>query len=154
MVMLMLIGGAPGSTAGGMKMTTIAVLLLSTAAVFRRKEDAQCFGRRIPTETVRYAAVVMLMYMVLCTVGGLFLCYAEGLPVLTSLFEAGSAIATVGLTLGVTPTLGAAARLVLIVLMYCGRVGGLTLVFAALSGMRPSMTKFPRRRSQWIIWEY
>ena len=50
------------------------------------------------------------MYMVLCTVGGLFLCYAEGLPVLTSLFEAGSAIATVGLTLGVTPTLGAAAR--------------------------------------------
>ena len=72
MVMLMLIGGAPGSTAGGMKMTTIAVLLLSTAAVFRRKEDAQCFGRRIPTETVRYAAVVMLMYMVLCTVGGLF----------------------------------------------------------------------------------
>lgn len=146
MVMLMLIGGAPGSTAGGMKMTTIAVLLLSTAAVFRRKEDAQCFGRRIPTETVRYAAVVMLMYMVLCTVGGLFLCYAEGLPVLTSLFEAGSAIATVGLTLGVTPTLGAAARLVLIVLMYCGRVGGLTLVFAALSGMRPSMTKFPQEK--------
>lgn len=100
MVMLMLIGGAPGSTAGGMKMTTIAVLLLSAAAVFRRKEDAQCFGRRIPNETVRYAAVVMLMYVVLCTLGGLFLCYAEGLPVLTSLFEAGSAIATVGLTLG------------------------------------------------------
>ena len=83
MVMLMLIGGAPGSTAGGMKMTTIAVLLLSAAAVFRRKEDAQCFGRRIPNETVRYAAVVMLMYVVLCTLGGLFLCYAEGLPVLT-----------------------------------------------------------------------
>ena len=89
MVMLMLIGGAPGSTAGGMKMTTIAVLLLSAAAVFRRKEDAQCFGRRIPNETVRYAAVVMLMYVVLCTLGGLFLCYAEGLPVLTSLFDTG-----------------------------------------------------------------
>ena len=146
MVILMLIGGAPGSTAGGMKMTTIAVLLLSAAAVFRRKEDAQCFGRRIPNETVRYAAVVMLMYVVLCTLGGLFLCYAEGLPVLTSLFEAGSAIATVGLTLGVTPTLGTAARLVLIALMYCGRVGGLTLVFAALSGMRSSMTKFPQEK--------
>ena len=146
MVMLMLIGGAPGSTAGGMKMTTIAVLLLSAAAVFRRKEDAQCFGRRIPNETVRYAAVVMLMYVVLCTLGGLFLCYAEGLPVLTSLFETGSAIATVGLTLGVTPTLGTAARLVLIALMYCGRVGGLTLVFAALSGMRSSMTKFPQEK--------
>ena len=50
------------------------------------------------------------------------------------------------MTLGVTPTLGAAARLVLIVLMYCGRVGGLTLVFAALSGMRPSMTKFPQEK--------
>ena len=146
MVMLMLIGGAPGSTAGGMKMTTIAVLLLSAAAVFRRKEDAQCFGRRIPNETVRYAAVVMLMYVVLCTLGGLFLCYAEGLPVLTSLFETGSAIVTVGLTLGVTPTLGTAARLVLIALMYCGRVGGLTLVFAALSGMRSSMTKFPQEK--------
>ena len=66
---------------------------------------------------------------------------------LTSLFEAGSAIATVGLTLGVTPSpWEQAARLVLIVLMYCGRVGGLTLVFAALSGMRPSMTKFPQEK--------
>lgn len=88
----------------------------------------------------------MLMYVVLCTLGGLFLCYAEGLPVLTSLFEAGSAIGTVGLTLGVTPMLGTAARLVLIALMYCGRVGGLTLVFAALSGMRSSMTKFPQEK--------
>ena len=62
-------------------------------------------------------------------------------------FETGSAIATVGLTLGVTPTLGTAARLVLIALMYCGRVGGLTLVFAALSGMRSKDDEVPRRKS-------
>lgn len=74
---------------------------------------------------------------------------------LTSLFEAGSAIATVGLTLGVTPTLGAAARLVLIVLMYCGRVGGLTLVFAALSGMPAEYDKIPPGEDHsGIIWEY
>ena len=84
---LMLIGGSPGSTAGGMKTTTLAVLLLSGWAVFYRKEDTQCYGRRISEETVRYAAVVMMMYITLCIGGALAISYLEGLPILTCIYE-------------------------------------------------------------------
>lgn len=145
-VMLMLIGGSPGSTAGGMKTTTLAVLLLSAWSVFYRKEDAQCFGRRISEETVRYAAVVMIMYMTLCIGGALMISYLEKLPILTCIYETASAIATVGLTLGITPQLGTASRLILILLMYCGRVGGLTLVYAAISGVKPHVSRLPQEK--------
>ena len=143
---LMLIGGSPGSTAGGMKTTTLAVLLLSGWAVFYRKEDTQCYGRRISEETVRYAAVVMMMYITLCIGGALAISYLEGLPILTCIYETASAIATVGLTLGITPELGTTSRIILILLMYCGRVGGLTLVYAAISGVKPHVSSLPQEK--------
>ena len=143
---LMLIGGSPGSTAGGMKTTTLAVLLLSGWAVFYRKEDTQCYGRRISEETVRYAAVVMMMYITLCIGGALAISYLEGLPILTCIYETASAIATVGLTLGITPELGTTSRIILILLMYCGRVGGLTLVYAAISGVKPHVSRLPHEK--------
>lgn len=143
---LMLIGGSPGSTAGGMKTTTLAVLLLSGWAVFYRKEDTQCYGRRISEETVRYAAVVMMMYITLCIGGALAISYLEGLPILTCIYETASAIATVGLTLGITPELGTTSRIILILLMYCGRVGGLTLVYAAISGVKPHVSRLPQEK--------
>lgn len=146
MIILMLIGGAPGSTAGGMKTTTLAVLALSAWAVFHRREDATCFGRRIPEETVRYAAVVMMMYMTLFLAGGLFISCVEGLPAIDCLFETASAIATVGVTLGMTPSLGTASHLVLIVLMFFGRVGGLTIVYAAISGTHSTHSRQPREK--------
>ena len=67
-VILMLIGGSPGSTAGGMKTTTIAVLIVTMIAVFRRRESAQCFGRRFPPETIRNAATILMMYIILFSV--------------------------------------------------------------------------------------
>ena len=146
---LMLIGGSPGSTAGGMKTTTLAVLLLSGWAVFYRKEDTQCYGRRISEETVRYAAVVMMMYITLCIGGALAISYLEGLPILICIYETASAIATVGLTLGITPELGTTSRIILILLMYCGRVGGLTLVYAAISGVKLMFQGCPRKRLLW-----
>ena len=146
MVVLMLLGGSPGSTAGGMKTTTLAVLLLSGWAVFYRKEDTQCYGRRISEETVRYAAVVMMMYITLCIGGALAISYLEGLPILTCIYETASAIATVGLTLGITPELGTTSRIILILLMYCGRVGGLTLVYAAISGVKPHVSRLPQEK--------
>ncbi|MBR7182137.1 MAG: Trk family potassium uptake protein [Clostridia bacterium] len=136
-ILLMLIGGTSGSTAGGIKTTTVAVLIASVVAVFRRKSDTALFGRRIVSETVRHATVIFLMYFTLFFVGGSAIAMIEGLPLLDCLYEAASAIATVGLTLGITPSLGIASRLILIVLMFLGRVGGLTLIFAALSG-KPS----------------
>ena len=146
MILLMLVGGAPGSTAGGMKVTTLAVLLSTAVSVFRRQPDTNFFGRRIKEDTVRNAAAILMLYLTLFLGGGLIISRIEGLPLLTCLFESASAVGTVGLTLGITPQLGAASKVLLIVLMYCGRVGALTLVFAALSPPERPPAKLPSGR--------
>ena len=131
MILWMLIGGSPGSTAGGMKTTTVAVLLLTAWSVFRRKEDPACFGRRIGGDAVRNAAAILMMYFLLFFVSGLVISRLENLPLLTCLFETASGLGTVGLTLGITGSLGPVSRGILMVLMFFGRVGGLTLIYAA-----------------------
>ena len=136
MVLLMLIGGSPGSTAGGMKTTTLAVLMANTFATFRRREDAQFFGRRIDGSAVKNASTILGMYITLFFSGALVISTMEGLPMSVCLFETASAVGTVGLTLGITSTLGVVSQAVLIVLMFLGRVGGLTLIYAAFSGRR------------------
>ncbi|MCI5952461.1 MAG: Trk family potassium uptake protein [Anaerostipes sp.] len=146
MILLMLIGGSPGSTAGGMKTTTVAVLIASAIAVFRRREDANFFGRRVAEDTIKYAVTVLMMYLVLFLMGSIIISGIEEIPMLTSMFEAGSAIGTVGLTLGITPTLGVVSRVILIMLMFFGRVGGLTLVFAAVSGTRRQLSRLPQEK--------
>ena len=143
---LMLIGGSPGSTAGGMKTTTLAVLVACAAAVFQRRESAHLFGRRVSDDAVRSASVVLLMYLSLFLTGGLAISRMEGLPVLDCLFEAASAIGTVGLSLGITPGLSAVSRLILVALMFFGRVGGLTLVFAAVSSRQGNIARLPQER--------
>lgn len=142
-IILMLIGGSPGSTAGGMKTTTVAVLIFSAISVFRKKDDVECFGRRIADATLRNSAAILLMYIILFLAGGLFISGAEKLPLMECLYESASAIGTVGLTLGITPTLGMVSRIVLISLMFFGRVGGLTLIFAALSNKQQNISKKP-----------
>ena len=142
-IVLMLIGGSPGSTAGGMKTTTAAVLVACAVAIFRRRENGRFFGRRIADETVKNAVTVFLMYISLFLLGGMIISRVEGLPILTSLFETASAIGTVGLTLGITPGLHLVSRLILISLMFLGRVGGLTLIFATLSANKNTLSKLP-----------
>ena len=146
MILLMLIGGAPGSTAGGFKTTTAAVLLLAAVSVFRRRETIRCFGRRIEEGVVRDAVAILLMYLLLFFFGALAISGLEGLPVHVCLFETASAIGTVGLTLGITPQLGSASRMILMALMFFGRVGGLTLVFAAMSGTQHYAAMLPREK--------
>ncbi len=143
---LMLIGGSPGSTAGGMKTTTLAVLLAGALAVFRRRENPHFFNRRVPNETVSQASTILIMYLVLFLAGGLVISRMEGLPVLTCLFETASAIGTVGLSLGITPRLNWISQLILIGLMFFGRVGGLTLIFAALSKIQAANARLPQER--------
>lgn len=145
-IVLMLIGGSPGSTAGGMKTTTIAVLFATAISTFCRKEHTHFFGRRINDDVVKNAATILLMYLVLFFFGGLIISMVERLPMLTCLFETASAIGTVGLSLGITPGLGTLSRLILILLMFFGRVGGLTLIFAALSGTRKRVAKLPQEK--------
>ena len=146
MIVLMLIGGSPGSTAGGMKTTTIAVIFSSARAVFRQKESAHFFQRRIPEEAIRNAGAILLMYLGLFLAGGMFISYEEGIPLLDALFETASAIGTVGLSLGVTPELGRISQLILIGLMFFGRVGGLTIIYAAVSSRCVSGSAFPQER--------
>ena len=145
-VALMLTGGSPGSTAGGMKTTTVAVLFAAAISTFQREEYPHFFRRRIDDDVVKNAATILLMYLTLFFFGGLIISVAEGLPMLTCLFEAASAVGTVGLTLGITPGLGTLSRLILIMLMFFGRVGGLTLIFAALSGRQKNGSKYPHEK--------
>lgn len=146
LIILMLIGGSPGSTAGGMKTTTVAVLVSSALSVFSKKEETHFFKRRIPENTVNTAAAILLMYISLFIGGGMIISRIEGLPLLTSLFETASAIGTVGLSLGITPSLGQISRLILIALMFFGRVGGLTLIFAAVSKQGTNEGKYPQEK--------
>lgn len=88
----------------------------------------------------------MMMYLTLFLMGGFLISRIEGLPLLTCLFETASAIGTVGLTLGITTELGFVSRGILIFLMYMGRVGGLTLVFAAVSGCHGKAARFPKEK--------
>ena len=140
---LMLIGGSPGSTAGGMKTTTVATLFACVVAIFRRRENGRFFGRRIADDTVKNAVTVFLMYITLFLIGGMIISRVEGLPILTCLFETASAIGTVGLTLGITPGLHLISKLILICLMFLGRVGGLTLIFATLSATKNTLSRLP-----------
>ena len=142
-ILLMLIGGSPGSTAGGMKTTTLAVLISCSVAVFRKRSNGQFFGRRIADETAKNAMAVFLMYITLFLTGGMVISAVEKLPLLTCLFESASAVGTVGLSLGITPGLGTISRLVLIVLMFFGRVGGLTLIFATLPANKNTLSRLP-----------
>ena len=143
MIFLMIIGGSPGSTAGGMKTTTLAVLVANAAATFRQRESAHFFGRRIECGVIKTAATVVTMYLALFFGGAVFISAYEKLPLSACLYETASAVGTVGLTLGITPQLHIPSQMVLIVLMYLGRVGGLTLIYAAVSGKRAGAAKLP-----------
>ena len=143
MILLMLIGGSPGSTAGGMKTTTFTVLILNAIATFRSQENAGAFGRRLEYHVIKNAATIAMLYFTLFFCGGVAISVYEGLPLLDCLYEAASAVGTVGLTLGVRPGLHVFSQVVLIILMYLGRVGGLTLIYAVFSGRNKGNAKLP-----------
>ena len=133
MILLMLIGGSPGSTAGGIKTTTLAVLLANTSATF-------------DFSAVKTAATILTMYLTLFFGGAVFISVYEDLTLSACLYETASAVGTVGLTLGITPQLHLPSQIVLIMLMYLGRVGGLTLIYAAFSGKKINGAKLPQEK--------
>ena len=142
----MLIGGSPGSTAGGMNTTTFVVLLANFVATIFQKEDAQMFGRRMEESAVKTAATIFFMYAALFFTGAVILSIYERLPLSACLYETASAVGTVGVTLGITPKLHLLSQLVLIILMFLGRVGALTLIFAAISTRTHSFAKLPQEK--------
>lgn len=146
MILLMLIGGSPGSTAGGMKTTTFTVLMANAVATFRQRESVQLYGRRIDCGTVRTAATILMMYLTFFFGGALIISVHEQLSLSACLFETASAVATVGLTLGITPQLHLLSRLILIALMYMGRVGGLTLIYATVGSRKTVVARLPQEQ--------
>ena len=125
---LMFIGGSPGSTAGGIKTTTFAVLLLSAFAAAKKYGGVTVFKRKLDDNTIVQASAIFTVYITALFVAVLVISAVEPYSFMQVLFEAVSAIGTVGLTLGITPTLGIVSKLILILLMFAGRVGGLSLM--------------------------
>ena len=126
-----------------MKTTTLAVLFANCSSVFQRKKTTELFARRVEDGVIRSAAALLIMYVFLTLTAGVIISLVEGIPVGKCLFETASAIGTVGLTLGITPSLGLFSHIILILLMFFGRVGGLTLIYAALSVRSAEVSKRP-----------
>ncbi len=130
MIILMFVGGSPASTAGGIKTTTAAVLILTMLA-FVRSSDVEAYGRRINYSVVNKAMTIVVIAFFVIVSGSMFLSIANpDIEFLDIVFEVVSAFATVGLTLGITTKLTAASKFVLILIMFAGRVGALTIVMA------------------------
>lgn len=127
-MILMLIGGSPGSTAGGIKTTTIAVILMSVVSMARGNENVTIFRRRLETSIVKQAAVITIIYAGAVLSAAMVICFIEPADSTSILFEITSAAGTVGLSQSLTPALSVVSKIILIVLMYGGRIGGLSLL--------------------------
>ena len=127
-IVFMLIGGSPGSTAGGIKTTTILVVLLNAIAAIRGRDDSVIFKKRISDDTVRQANAITAIYIMAVIAATIVIMALESVGLEQALFETSSAIGTVGVTMGMTPTTCAASRIILALLMFIGRVGGLSFV--------------------------
>ena len=146
-LLLMLTGGNPGSTAGGAKTTTMLVLLLLAASILRREDDIHVLGRRLPDDLMRRACSIVIVYMTIALTAALMICGAQpALPLPDVLLEVFSAINTVGMSTGVTRQLGVFARLIVILLMYMGRLGSLTFALLIARSPAPSPLRCPEDR--------
>lgn len=143
---LMMIGGGPASTAGGIKVTTFAVLVLAAVAEARGDRDIEAFGRRVPYSMVRLAISVTLIGMLMVSTSVILLLSFTDFSLDVVLFESISAFATVGLSTGITPTLPTSAKYVLIALMYAGRTGTMTLAAALALRERRRVIRMPEER--------
>ncbi|WMI80294.1 TrkH family potassium uptake protein [Anaerotignum sp. MB30-C6] len=147
-ICLMLIGGSPGSTAGGIKTTTFAVLALSVLTTFWHKKSIEVFGRRMEDGITRLASCVFMIYLFMVCSVAMIISKIEGMPLLDTLFESVSAIATVGLTTGITTSLGNVSLVLLAILMITGRAGSLTMLLAFSSRKNPVVSTLPLEKIQ------
>ena len=129
-IILMIIGGCSGSTAGGMKTTTASVLAFAVISCARKDKSVTAFRKRIDDETVRQASAIAIIYVVAAALGTMIICGIEPISIKEGVFEVVSAVGTVGLTMGITPNLSLASRIILMVLMFAGRLGGLSFILS------------------------
>lgn len=142
-IILMFIGGSPGSTAGGIKTTTVFTLLIYAFSYIRSERSFGIFGRRLENDALHKAAAVFFTNLSLMLVATTIIVFVDGLPLTDTLFETGSAVATVGMSTGVTRSLSPLSRIVIILLMYCGRVGSLSFAGALATKKEPARMTDP-----------
>lgn len=136
-MLLMLVGGSSGSTAGGIKTVSVALLFLMSYSVLRNHKETVLFGRRIPQQQMASAASIALLVSGLGLMGGMILSATNGFAVSDCLYESISAICTVGLSTGITAGLNLGSKILLIVYMFFGRVGIMTISFAFMTKIPP-----------------
>ena len=144
MVILMFVGGSPGSTAGGIKTTTVAILFINMAARMRRLPGTVAFGREIDQSDLGKAATIFVVNLTLALSGTLAICLIQDINVIDLMFEVFSAIGTVGMTTGITRSLAAASKYIVMFLMYCGRVGSISFALALLEKKGAGNVKYPK----------
>lgn len=146
LLFLMFIGASPGSTGGGVKTSTFGILLLSLRGIFRGKEDIQVFNRTIIYSIIYKAIALVVAAFILVFTIFLILLAVEDKPFLPLLFETISAFGTVGLSMGITYDLTPMGKLLIIILMYAGRIGPLTLGFALMKRARRDRVRYPEAK--------
>ena len=143
-ILLMFIGGSPGSTAGGIKTTTIGVLLVTVICVIRGRDDAEVFKKRFPKELIYKAFTLFFIGGVLVIGATMLLSYTEqGASFLSLLYETTSAFGTVGITLGLTQQLTEIGKVLIMIMMYLGRVGPLTVVLSLMRNKKNNGVRYP-----------
>jgi len=145
-LVLMLIGGNPGSTAGGVKTTTIMVLLFYIVSMIQRREGVNIYGRRLEDGIIEKAAVVFTLTLTMALTASFLICAVDKLPLADVLLETFSAVDTVGMSTGITRATSAFSRVVLILLMYCGRIGSLSFALAFTDKRQKSSIRQPMER--------
>ncbi len=145
-VMLMFIGGSPGSTAGGIKTTTMMVILLYIWATLRNKSGLNIFGRRMDEDSIKKASTVFFINLILAAVCTLIMAGLETLPLSDILMEIFSAIGTVGISTGITRDITVASKYMLILLMYCGRIGSMSFALFFTEKRHSAPVKLPIER--------
>lgn len=145
-LVLMLIGGNPGSTAGGVKTTTVMVLLCYIVSMIQHRDGVNVYGRRLEDGMIEKAAVVFTLTLTLAVTASFCICAVDRLPMSDVLLETFSAVNTVGMSTGITRQTGVFSRMVLILLMYCGRIGSLSFALAFTDKRRKSSVRQPMER--------
>jgi trk system potassium uptake protein TrkH len=140
---LMFVGGASGSTAGGIKVNTFGILVATIWSTIRGREHAEAFGREFSIQQLYRAIAVLMLSLGLVALAVFLLTVYEEFSFISILFETVSAFGTVGFTTGITPQLSIVGRLIITVTMFIGRLGPLTLSLALLQRQRPSAYRYP-----------
>ncbi|MBN2456605.1 MAG: hypothetical protein JXB29_08760, partial [Sedimentisphaerales bacterium] len=145
LILLMFIGGSPGSTAGGIKTVTLAVVIMTAVAALRKRQEVEMYRRSVRIVVVGRAITVTLLFVAVLFIAALVLSITENseFTMTEIIFETASALGTVGLTTGITPSLTAIGKAVIIAVMLIGRLGPLTLLAALTFNIKPARYNYP-----------